>query len=68
MRPERLVVVLGTTTGVGKTWAAATVLAGLRAAGTTVAARKPVQSFASCDPETDAHALAAATGERPEEV
>ena len=68
MRPERLVAVLGTTTGVGKTWATAQVLSRLRSAGATVAARKPVQSFASCDPQTDADVLAAATGERPEDV
>ncbi len=68
MRPERLIAVLGTTTGVGKTWVTAQVLARLRSAGVTVAARKPVQSFASCDPETDADVLAAATGERPEDV
>ena len=68
MRPERMVAVLGTTTGVGKTWVTASVLARLRSAGVTVAARKPVQSFASCDPETDAHVLAAATGERPEDI
>ncbi len=68
MRPERLVAVLGTTTGVGKTWVTANVLARLRAQGVTVAARKPVQSFASCDPETDADVLAAATGERAEDV
>lgn len=68
MRPERLVVVLGTTTGVGKTWVAAQVLARLKAAGTTVAARKPVQSHAPCDPKTDADVLALATGEPPEVV
>ena len=68
MRPERLLAVLGTTTGVGKTWVTANVLARLRSAGITVAARKPVQSFASCDHETDADVLAAATGERPEDV
>ena len=68
VRPERLVAVLGTDTGVGKTWTAASVLARLRAAGATVAARKPVQSFAGCDPETDATLLALATGEAPEEV
>jgi dethiobiotin synthetase len=68
MRPDRLVVVLGTGTGVGKTWAAAQVLARLKAGGTTVAARKPVQSFAPCDPETDADVLGVATGESPEEV
>jgi dethiobiotin synthetase len=63
VRPERLVVVLGTSTGVGKTWVAAKVLARLRAGGTTVAARKPVQSHAPCDRETDANLLALATGE-----
>ena len=68
MRPERLVAVLGTTTGVGKTWVTAHVLGRLRAGGMTVAARKPVQSFAACDRETDADAMAAATGERPEDV
>ncbi|HEX2038305.1 MAG TPA: AAA family ATPase [Acidimicrobiales bacterium] len=68
MRPERLLAVLGTTTAVGKTWATARVLARLRSAGITVSARKPVQSFAACDPETDADVLAAATGERPEDV
>ena len=68
MRPERLVVVAGSTTGVGKTWAAAHVLGRLRAAGAAVAARKPVQSFAPCDLETDADVLARATGERPQQV
>ncbi len=68
MRTERLVVVLGTGTSVGKTWVSAQVLAGLKAGGTSVAARKPVQSFAPCDPETDADALAGATGEQPEAV
>lgn len=68
MRPERLVTVLGTGTGVGKTWAAANVLSRLRAGGMTVAARKPVQSFAPCDAETDAVVLARATGEDPERI
>jgi dethiobiotin synthetase len=68
MRPEHLVVVLGTTTGVGKTWVAAKVLARLKAAGVTVAARKPVQSHAPCDVETDAGILALATGEHPDTV
>ena len=68
MRPERLVVVLGTTTGVGKTWVASKVLARLKAGGTTVAARKPVQSHAPCDPETDAHVLGLATGEPTDTV
>ncbi len=68
MRPERLVVVLGASTGIGKTWVAAKVLTRLRAGGTTVAARKPVESHAPCDPETDAHLLALATGEPPDTV
>ncbi len=68
MRPERLVAVLGTSTGVGKTWVTATVAARLKAGGTTVAARKPVQSFAPCDLETDADVLALATGESPQDV
>ncbi len=67
-RPERLVVVAGTGTGVGKTWVTAQALARLRAGGTTVAARKPVQSFASCDTETDADVLGGATATPPEEV
>ena len=68
MRPERLVAVLGTGTGVGKTWLAASVLSSLRQEGVSVAARKPVQSFAPCDAETDAHVLASAAGESPEQV
>jgi dethiobiotin synthetase len=62
------VVVLGTGTGVGKTWTGAWVLGRLRGEGVAVAARKPVQSFAPCDVETDADALARATGEHPEEI
>ena len=68
MRPEGLVVVLGTGTGVGKTWVAAEVAARLKAGGTTVAARKPVQSFAPCDDGTDADVLAVATGEAAGDV
>lgn len=68
MRPEHLVVVLGTATDVGKTWVGATVLAGLAAAGWRVAARKPAQSFVPGEGPTDAEVLAAATGERPEDV
>jgi dethiobiotin synthetase len=62
-RPRRLVVVAGTGTEVGKTWVAAHVLRDLAATGVRVAARKPAQSFAPGDAETDAHVLAAATGE-----
>lgn len=68
MRPERLVAVLGTATGVGKTWTTARVAARLRADGITVAARKPVQSFAPCDTQTDADVLAGVTGEASSDV
>ena len=68
MRPERLVVALGTGTEAGKTWVGAAVLGELRRRGVAVAARKPVQSFAPGDGPTDAHVLAAATGELAEDV
>lgn len=45
VRPDCLVVVTGTGTGVGKTWVAAALAATWRADGATVAARKPVLSF-----------------------
>jgi dethiobiotin synthetase len=68
-RPPMVVVVAGTSTGVGKTWVTARVAAALRAQGVAVSARKPVQSFA---PEergsTDAEVLGAATGEPAEVV
>jgi dethiobiotin synthetase len=66
-RPVRLVLVVGTGTEVGKTWVSARLLAGLRAGGLSVAARKPAQSFdAGDDPATtDAAVLGAATGEEP---
>lgn len=67
-RPRRLVLVAGTGTEVGKTWVGAASLAGLRARGVRVAARKPAQSFEPGDTTTDAHQLAQATGESPEEV
>ena len=69
MRPERLVVVPGTGTEVGKTWVGAALLAAARGRGWSVAARKPVQSFdpALGDP-TDADVLGAASGEPPETV
>ena len=68
MRPERLVVALGTATAVGKTWVGAAVLAALRRRGAAVAARKPVQSFGPGDGPTDAHVLAAATGEGLDDI
>lgn len=69
-RPRRLVVVLGTGTDVGKTWVTAHLVRNLRAVGTSVAARKPAQSFApGDDPQRrDAAVLGAASGERPESV
>jgi dethiobiotin synthetase len=68
--PRTLVVVVGTGTEVGKTWVSARLLTGLRAAGLTVAARKPAQSFdPGDDPGTlDAAVLGAASGEDPEVV
>ena len=64
-RPDRLVVVIGTGTEVGKTYVAAAALTALRSRGVTVAARKPTQSFGADDPtgSTDADVLARATGE-----
>ena len=74
MRPERLVLVCGTGTEVGKTWVGARVLRELRERGLSVAARKPAQSF-DVDVEgirlggaTDAEQLGAATGEHPDTV
>ena len=69
LRPERLVLVVGTGTEVGKTWTACAVARGLRASGLAVAARKPAQSY---DPAAtaplDAVLLADATGEEPDRV
>lgn len=67
-RPELLVVVLGTATGVGKTWAAAALARSLTEQGISVAARKPVQSSEAGAGATDAEVLAAATGEAPADV
>ena len=68
-RPEVVVFVAGTGTEVGKTWAAAELVRVLRDRGCVVAACKPVQSH---DPDeagpTDAAALAAATGQHPDDV
>lgn len=68
MRPERVVAVLGTGTEVGKTWVGAAVLGELRSGGVSVAARKPVQSFAPGEGPTDAEVLAVATGEAVTDV
>ena len=71
-RPERLVVVLGTGTEVGKTWVSCRLLEQLRTAGVEVAARKPAQSFEPPGPDgppaTDADLLAKASGEQPGDV
>lgn len=74
MRPERLVVVCGTGTDVGKTWVCSRLLGELRGRGQTVAVRKPAQSFdvdsegSSLGGPTDAEVLAAASGEDPGDV
>ena len=74
MRPDRLVLVCGTGTEVGKTWVAARLLVELRSRGRTVAARKPAQSFdvgrhgESLGGPTDAEYLGTASGEHPGDV
>jgi dethiobiotin synthetase len=70
VRPRRLVLVVGTGTDVGKTWVSAHLLATLRAAGLTVAARKPAQSFDPGDDPAafDSAVLGAASGEPSESV
>jgi dethiobiotin synthetase len=62
--------VTGTGTDVGKTWVSARLLATLRAAGSTVAARKPAQSFDPSDDPAgfDSAVLGAASGEPSERV
>ena len=67
-RPDRVVVVAGTATEVGKTFVGAALLGRLRASGMRVAARKPAQSFAPGDVRTDAEVLAGATDEGPTAV
>jgi dethiobiotin synthetase len=74
LRPERLVLVCGTGTEVGKTWVCGRLLVELRSRGVSVAARKPAQSF-DVDSEggrlggpTDAELLGVASGEHPDVV
>jgi len=67
-RPQRLVLVAGTGTEVGKTWVGAALLGHWRALGCTVAARKTAQSFEEDSGPTDAEVLGAASGEPPEQV
>ena len=62
------VVITGTATEIGKTWVATRVIERLKAAGLKIAARKPAQSFEQGDAVTDAHLLAAASGEPVEKV
>lgn len=72
-RPSRLVVVVGTGTAVGKTWATCRLARVARERSVRVAARKPAQSFEAgptgepLEP-TDAELLADATGEDPRSV
>ena len=67
--PDAVVFVAGTGTEVGKTWVAAELAQVLRDRECAVAACKPIQSY---DPDeagpTDAAALAAATGQHPDDV
>ncbi len=69
-RPERLVLVVGTGTEVGKTWVACRVARALRRRGLIVVARKPAQSYDAGDDlsDTDAALLAHATGDHPSAV
>ena len=70
-RPGQLVVVLGTGTDVGKTWLTCELIRSLRSRGYRVSARKPAQSFEPGDVAalvTDAHLLAAASGENVTDV
>jgi dethiobiotin synthetase len=66
--PDRLLVVAGTGTEVGKTWVGARLAEAARATGVRVAARKLAQSLDPGTGPTDAEVLAAATGERPDDV
>jgi dethiobiotin synthetase len=71
VRPERLVLVCGTGTEVGKTWVCTRLLGERAGRGLSVAARKPAQSFdidsegARLGGSTDAELLGAASGEHP---
>ncbi len=67
--PGVVVFVAGTGTEVGKTWASAGLARLLRDRGLSVEACKPVQSYDPDEPgPTDAAALAAATGQHPDDV
>jgi dethiobiotin synthetase len=68
MRPRSLLIVAGTGTEVGKTWAARQVLLQARQRGLRVAARKPAQSYLEGEGPTDAEQLGAVSGEAPQQV
>jgi dethiobiotin synthetase len=74
VRPERVVLVCGTGTDVGKTWVGSRLLSELRARDLRVAARKPAQSFdvdlagTPLGGSTDAELLGLASGERADAV
>jgi dethiobiotin synthetase len=65
-RPERLVLVAGTGTEVGKTWVTCRLARALAARGLIAVARKPAQSYGTAGEvgATDAELLAEATGDR----
>jgi dethiobiotin synthetase len=65
--PDRLIVVVGTATDVGKTWVTAALIDELKNRAIAVAVRKPVQSFSPGE-RTDAEILAGASGETPDQV
>lgn len=72
-RPSSLVVVVGTATEIGKTWATCRIAESARSRGVGLAARKPAQSFEatpSGEPlePTDADLLGGATLEVPSDV
>lgn len=67
-RPDRVVLMAGTATEVGKTWVTASLLEEARNAGHAVAVRKPVQSFDPSEDVTDAGVLATASGESVDDV
>jgi len=70
VRPDRVVLVVGTGTEVGKTWVACRLAVALRDRDVAVAARKPAMSYDPDDDPTtsDAVLLARATDETPEAV
>ncbi|MGH9213988.1 MAG: ATP-dependent dethiobiotin synthetase BioD [Acidimicrobiales bacterium] len=70
LRPDRVVLITGTGTEVGKTWVGCRLAVALRDRDLTVAARKPVLSYDPGDDLTgsDAALLARATDETPEAI